>query len=170
MRFRCDTCGRVHDGTAGIGFSAPAYYESLPEAERGARCQLDADTCILDNAHFFVRGCLEVPVEGQSEPFIWGVWVTLSARNFARFRELLAVPRRAHEGPWFGWFSNRIQGYPDTLNLKAKVLLRDGNERPLIELEHTEHLFAREQRSGITMERVRELLQFVLHPPNTPAA
>ena len=58
---------------------------------------------------------------------------------------------------WFGWFSNRLNGYPDTLNLKCQVRPRDGRQRPHIELESTEHPLALEQRNGITFDRLLEI-------------
>ena len=60
-------------------------------------------------------------------------------------------------GPWFGWFSNRLKGYPETLNLKCQVRPRSGRQRPLIELEPTEHPLAVEQRDGITIDRLLEI-------------
>ena len=60
-------------------------------------------------------------------------------------------------GPWFGWFSNRLKGYPETLNLKCQVRPRSGRQRPLIELEPTDHPLAVEQRDGITLDRIFEI-------------
>ena len=39
---------------------------------------LTSDDCVIDGTAFFVRGCIEIPVHGQADPFIWGVWVSLS--------------------------------------------------------------------------------------------
>jgi hypothetical protein len=64
-----------------FGAEAPLYYYFIPEAERSARCKLTTNTCIVDGEHFFVRGSLEIPVHDADEPFIWGVWVSLSPRN-----------------------------------------------------------------------------------------
>jgi hypothetical protein len=64
-------------------------------------------------------------------------------------------------GPWFGWFSNRLKGYPDTLNLKCNVQPQDGRQRPLIRLQDPQHPLAIEAREGITFERLREI--FSLH-------
>jgi len=37
---------------------------------------------------------------------------------------------------------------------------------PVIEFEHTDHPLAVEQRTGITMARVREIAATLLHPPS----
>lgn len=34
------------------------------------RFQLTDDTCIMDDEHFFVRGCIEIPVIDSPEPFM----------------------------------------------------------------------------------------------------
>jgi hypothetical protein len=89
FRFKCGGCGEWHEGMPGFGASAPLHYYSIPEAERAARCELTADTCVVDGESFFVRGCIEIPVHGANEPFIWGAWVSLSPGNFQQFAGLL---------------------------------------------------------------------------------
>jgi hypothetical protein len=166
--YRCRRCGEEHDDLPlHYGFEAPAYWYGVPEAERARRCLLSSDQCIIDDEHFFVIGNLELPVGGAEERFSWDVWVSLSARNFARACELWQRPGRESEPPYFGWLSTDIPGYPRTLNLKTMVHTRPVGVRPRIELEPTDHPLAVEQREGITWERVREIAEVVLHgaPP-----
>ncbi len=63
------------------------------------------------------------------------------------------------EGAFFG----AIFGYPETLSLKTHVHLRALNQRPFTELELTDHPLAVEQRNGITMARVWEIVEPLLH-------
>ena len=168
MQYVCSTCGERHEGVPGLSSPAPLYYYSIPERERAVRCRLDSDTCVVDEAFFFVRGCLEVPILDESEPFIWGVWVSLSHKNFDTFLRHFQDEQRSHEGPYFGWLSASLRGYPETENLKTMVHLRDHAQRPFIELEPTRHPLAVEQRTGIPIERVGEILSTYLH--DTPAA
>ena len=51
---------------------------------------------------------------------------SLNEKHFFHFQELLAVTKRSHHGPFFGWLSSQIRIYPDTMNLKTQVHLRDG--------------------------------------------
>ena len=53
--------------------------------------------------------------------------------------------------------------YPSTENLKTRVHLRDDGVRPYIELEPTDHPLAVEQRNGITVDRVAEILAYYEH-------
>ncbi len=141
-----------------LGAEAPLYYYGIPEAERETRCQLSSDTCIVDDEHFFIRGCLEISVLGETDPFVWGVWVSLSRASFDRFVACFEDQKRSHIGPFFGWLSAALPGYPDTENLKTHAHLRDGGIRPYIELEPTDHPLAVEQRDGITADRVAEIV------------
>lgn len=65
----------------------------------------------------------------------YGAWVSLSKASFDRTSELWLDPRRVEEPPTFGWLSNSIPGYPETLNLKTSIHSRLVGFRPLIELE-----------------------------------
>jgi hypothetical protein len=168
LQYVCATCGERHERISGLSAAAPLYYYSVPEAERSRRCRLDPDVCVIDGEFFFVRGCLEVPILGESDPFVWGVWVSLARESFETFLALYPEAHRSHAGPFFGWLSAALRGYPDTENLKTRVHLRDHGQRPAIELEPTEHPLAVEQRSGIRVERVGEILAAHLH--GTPAA
>lgn len=77
--------------------------------------------------------------------------------------ELRHDPKLLDEPPYFGWLSNSIDLYPDTLNLKMNVHSKDIGQRPHLLLEATDHPLAIEQRAGITMERVREIAERSLH-------
>lgn len=119
---------------------------------------LSEDFCVLNAQHFFVRCVLELPILGSGGQSMGvGVWSTLSEKHFRRYVETFDSGEQDGLGPWFGWFSNRLTGYPDTLNLKCQVHPRAGRQRPWIELEPTEHPLSREQREGVTLDRVLEI-------------
>lgn len=147
-----------------FGAEAPDYYYGVPDGERAARCKLTSDTCSIDDTHFFVRGCLDVPVHGAQEAFSWGVWVSLSDTSFRTFEDYYDRSQRSHIGPFFGWLSVELKPlYPSTLSLKTSVRLRDDGLRPLIELEPTDHPLAIEQRAGITVDRLAEIYAHHVH-------
>ncbi|WP_412543093.1 DUF2199 domain-containing protein [Longispora sp. K20-0274] len=75
------------------------------------------------------------------------------------------VPGREAEPPYFGWLSTELGLYtPSTINLKTNLHTRPVGQRPLIELEPTDHPLAVEQRCGITRARVQEFAESLLHP------
>ena len=162
--FHCATCGKRHDHLPmEFGADAPAFYNSIPKVERESRCELNEDLCVIDDEFFFIRGCLDLPVIDHDEPFVWGVWVSLSKDSIKRCYEIRDQEGRESESPFFGWLSTTLPLYPETLNLKTHVHTRPIGTKPFIELEPTDHPLAVEQREGITMDRVREIAARLLH-------
>ena len=127
------------------------------------RCDLGTDDCVIDGSAFFIRGCVEIPVKGERDPFIWGVWVSLSRDSHAKWVRYFGELKRSHVEPIFGWLNTRLKPYPDTINLKTLARLRDNGVRPYIELEPTNHPLAIEQREGISVERVAEIYALIMH-------
>jgi hypothetical protein len=162
--FSCRSCGQFHgDLPMHYGAEAPIQWYSIAPHEVERRGLLSRDQCIIDDQFFFVVGNLEIPVIGSEERFSWDVWVSLSDRNFARACELWEQPGRELEPPYFGWLSTALPGYPETVNLKTMVQTREVGRRPSVKLEPTDHPLAVEQREGITMARVQEIAELVLH-------
>ncbi|WP_408022801.1 DUF2199 domain-containing protein [Streptacidiphilus fuscans] len=126
---------------------------------------LSSDQCVIKAQHFFVKGMIEIPVIGSDQVFSWGVWISLSRDNFARALNVWETPGRESEPPYFGWLTTALSIYaPNTLNLKTNLHTRRVGQRPFVELEPTDHPLAVEQRTGITLDRVREIAESVLHP------
>ena len=124
---------------------------------------VSVNVCSIDDNDFFIRGCLDIPVIGSADTFSWGVWCSVSRVNFATYREVFDEPLQSHVGPFFGWFSVRLPGYPDTLNLKVMAHLRDQRMRPAFELEESGHPLSIECRQGISAERLQEIYEANLH-------
>lgn len=165
--WRCGSCDEVHHGLAySFAYTAPDAWFGLSWWRR-RRSNLQSDTCEIDRTHFFIRGLIEIPVQGGDEPvFSWNIWTSLSRDNFHRATEHWYDPERVHEPPYFGWLSVELAPtYPTTTNLKINVHTRELGVRPYLELEPTDHPLAVEQREGITVERVRKLNELLLHRP-----
>ncbi|MHA7818334.1 MAG: DUF2199 domain-containing protein [Erythrobacter sp.] len=161
--FSCQACGERHDGMPALAADAPLYYYAIPEEEREERCSLDTELCVVDGEFYFVRSNILIPVHGIDEPFMWGVWVSLSRDNIDQYRDHFEDPDRARLGPYFGWLSASFLVYPDSENLKTMVHVQPPDERPHIELEPTSHPLAVEQREGISQERLAEIYATYLH-------
>jgi hypothetical protein len=167
--FVCGKCGQYHaELPMDFGADAPAPYYAIPEAERPTRCDLTSDLCIIDAEHFFIRGCLEIPVADGPRPFVWSVWTSLSKQNFkravvgnTRTRKRAAIFRLALH------IAAALPRYPPSEDARSFPPLR---QRPFVELEPTDHPLAVEQRHGITMDRVREIAEALLHGGEKPAS
>ena len=164
FQFKCTKCAEWHTGLPDLAFDAPYYYEQLSEEQKLSIAIKTDDTCSIDNEDFFVRGVIRIPIIGSDTDFAWGAWVSLSPANFQRYLELFEAVDRVESGPYFGWLSNRLPGYPDTLALKTHVHLQPYPQRPEIELEHTDHPLAVHQRNGLHVEVLQATVESALHP------
>ena len=159
----CDVCGETHHGLFDLACGKPAHWPGTEDKAPNSALDLSGnflseDFCVLEGRHFFVRATLQLPIRGSGgQQFGFGVWTTLSRLNFERYIETFDNGEQDGLGPWFGWFSNRLEGYPDTLSLKCQVHPMSGRQRPRVELEPTNHPLAVEQQSGVTFDRVLEL-------------
>lgn len=162
--WKCSRCGALHETIPDcFAFDEPDYWGSRKKWPAPKGCSFNKDYCVIDDAHFFIKAVLEIPILGTLDVFTFGVWSTLSEANFKREKKLASDASRVSEPPYFGWFSNRIWQYPDTLNLKCNLHSRSPGLRPRIELEPTDHLLSVEHRNGITEARFRELSEQCLH-------
>lgn len=64
-----------------------------------------------------------------------------------------------NEKPFFGWLNASLLLYPSTINLKTRLHLRPIPTVPFVELEPTDHPLAIEQRQGMPIARVIEVVQ-----------
>ncbi|WP_081898994.1 DUF2199 domain-containing protein [Herbidospora cretacea] len=163
LDFFCSCCGDRHDGLPlSYGTEAPDYWK--PGMEDPPHNVLSSDQCVIGGRAFFIRGLIEIPLVDADDVFTWNVWVSLSHQNFVRALEFWEIPGRESEPPYFGWLSTELPIYsPSTINLKTNLHTRPIGERPVIELEPTDHPLAVEQRTGITLDRARQIAEFLLH-------
>lgn len=161
--FTCSCCGKVHEGAPGFSYAAPQPFEELPELEK-QKAHLDTDTCWYqegEEIHRFIRVCLEIPIHGFTDPFIWGVWVSLSEKSFNRYLETWKDP--VESDSYFGWLCNGLPFYPDTRALKTNVRPRRGGIRPFVELQPSEHALVQDYLNGISVARAQEIAEQVMH-------
>jgi hypothetical protein len=163
FQFRCSCCDEIHEGVPTFGFDAPAIADWIPPAEREKRVELGTDDCVVDGERFLVRGCLEIAVQGEQDPFIWGVWVDLSKRDFEQWAEAFPLDERKHIGPFAGFLGSRLPCYPDTFNHHVVMHLRDKGTRPFVEVTRSDHPLHIEQCGGITHDRLVDIYETVMH-------
>jgi len=167
LKYKCSGCGQVHEGIPHVVCKAPCYYDGASPEDREKNFKLTSDTCVMkegDDTHYFVRAAMLMPIRGTDVQFGWGIWVSLSEKNFNRYLALRTDEEIAAEPAYFGWFANNIgEDYPDATRLKCRVDLQPGNKRPLVTLEPTEHPLSREQREGMSVEQVAKILSSLEH-------
>ncbi|MCH8620516.1 DUF2199 domain-containing protein [Undibacterium sp. TS12] len=162
--FQCTTCGEFHEGyPLCYGPPAPQLWFNIPEAEREQRCLLSPEVCMVDDDHYFVLGCVEIPIIDSDDMFVWLAWVSLSKENFVRTHELWEEQGRENEPPYFAWFSSALPYETTTLHLKAKLHTRPVGERPCIELQECDHPLYLQQKQGISWAEVQSLAMRLMH-------
>ncbi len=158
MGFRCEQCGREHDGLPmDVGFEQPADYFSVPARQRKRRCEATPDWCVIDGRRFYVRGCLYVPVPEAGDEFAWGLWARVARRSFRRYVDFFGADG-SREPPFRGRVSCEPHGYEGLDGHKLLVWLGPEGDRPTFTLEPSKHLLYREHKDGITLHRVQEIL------------
>ncbi|MBE1162455.1 DUF2199 domain-containing protein [Dyella acidiphila] len=165
LTYTCSCCGETHAGSPSFGYKAPHYYDLLSDEDKTQTAELDDDICVIgtdEQCDRFVRAILEVPILGSVEPFLWGVWVSLSEASFKRY--LMTWDEPDESDSYFGWFSNRLPHYPDTLNLKTSVRPRKGGLRPCLVLEQSDHPLAMHFHQGLSAEEAQQIAERVMHP------
>ena len=164
FHFQCKCCDQVHEGVPTFGFDEPSIVHWIDPEEREKRVELGSDDCVVDGKRFLVRGCIEIPVNGEDDPFIWGAWVDVSQSDFERWSDAFGLEQRAHIGPFAGYLGNLLPCYPDTFNLHVVMHLRNNGIRPLIKISPSEHPLHVEQCRGMSQERLVEIYERVMHP------
>lgn len=161
---RCPACGIIHQGVFDLAIGAPNHWTdpATPRSNEDLDLHgnfLSSDFCVLGGEDFFIRCVLEIPLLGTGDPssFAFGVWASLSEANFHLYLQMFDQDDPPLAGPWFGWFCNRLLGYPDTLGLKTLVHPRGGGQRPTLQMEPTDHPLAQDQRHGMSFDRLMEV-------------
>ena len=158
MSYQCGICGETHDGLPDIGFKWPDPYFGVPEAERDSRIRGTVDTCVIDDEDYFIRGVILIPVHEEDGAFGIGVWVSQKRENFEQY---LANFDSADIGPFFGWLSNRIPFYePETWALKTMARFQGNNQRPLIDVEPSDHPLYVDYSEGISLDRAWQYIHW----------
>lgn len=166
--FKCSCCGETHEGSPSIGYRMPDQYASLSEEQQATTGTLSEDLCTItheDGVDRFIRAVLEVPIHGVEEPFLWGVWVSLSEKSFNRYLETYDDP--VEGDGFFGWVCNEIPGYPFDESRPADVRVQLGRRRPRVVLHRADDErdpLVIDQVHGISIARAQEIAEQVFHP------
>lgn len=177
LRWKCDSCEEWHYGPClDFSYRAPVFWtEENDTANDVARFGphlkelpenlLTEDVCILNGEHYFIRGLIYLPIIGTKETFRWGVWGSLSRENFEKFLATIDSPTRGELPPMFSWLSSWIEEYDDGSDIKMYAHIQKPPDRPIFELEPTDHPLSQEHHHGITPERVKEIMMRRLNLP-----
>src|SRR5438445_186927 len=128
FRFTCTSCRRAVRFTKAFRLLALIHL----------CCISFSHPSLAKTGRFLVRGCLEVPVIGEQDPFVWGVWIDIGESDYQTFASAFGPCHRSHFGPFAGYLGNSLPTYPDTMNLVVVMHLRDHGIRPLVQVSSTD--------------------------------
>ncbi len=166
--FKCSTCGEVHDELPALGFSSPIYYDTLNEKDKKEIAELSSDFCIItheDQTDRFIRTTLTLPINAVCEDLDYGIWVSLSEKNFNEYKS--EFKDNIEGKTYFGMISNEIPDYKEsTLGLHVNVNTRSDGMRPEVSVHRIEHDLISDLENGISIgeaekrvERMKKTLQ-----------
>ena len=165
--FRCARCGEIHEGSPSFAFEAPDYYSRLDNEQKALYGWIDSDLCTVtfeDHTDYFIRALLEIPIHGVNEPFLWGIWVSVSPKSYEQYIETCDAP--AQGDGFFGWVANAVPWYPAAGHLASNVSLQPDGNRPLLDLHSggvDDHPLIQDQQNGISIAKAQEIAEFLLH-------
>jgi hypothetical protein len=159
LGFTCTICGRFHeDELLDVRAALPEEIFELSEDDRRRLATIDPSgdfASLLADRHF-VRALIEIPLPVEERCFGWGVWVRLTRDDLAEVAERWTDPAAAGSA-YAGWLATDLPAYGPTRELPGSIRLGAVDELPGFELSDPSHPLAVEQRSGISLERAREL-------------
>ena len=167
FQFKCSCCGEVHKGIPTFGAQLPIAAFYIPKEEREQRVDAGDSDCVIDEQYYFLRGCIEISVEGFNDPFIWGAWMSIRKEDFVEYITCPDDKDRSCLGPYYGYLSGHFLPYKeDCEDLRLIMYPREEGTRPYLELEKTDHPLSLEQHNGITAKRVAEIYETMAHRKN----
>jgi hypothetical protein len=166
MKYVCSVCGKVHDEWPALAFDSPTAYNVLSEKLKKNIGELSSDFCIVrhpEQTDRYIRGTLTIKVIDHCENLDYGVWISLSEKNFQDYSDNHG--NTDHEAKYFGWLSNDIPEY-EIADIPTTVFTRHDGLRPeIIPHEDFDHDLVRDYYNGITKfvaeKRINEMLRIV---------
>ena len=166
--FKCSSCDEIHEGSPSVGYKMPDQYASLSDQQKASMGTLSPDFCTItheEGTDYFVRAILEIPIHGVEEPFLWGVWVSLSKKSYQRYWDTYDNP--VEGDGFFGWVCNTPKEYPTDAVRPADVRVQFGRQRPKVVLHRSEcehDPMVIDQVNGISVARAQQIAERTWHP------
>ena len=165
MSFHCSICGKLHEERPAIGFLSPHYYHILSEEEKASIATLSEDFCIIeynDQTDRFIRAVLSMPIKDSEDTMDYGVWVSLSEKNFEYYMDHFMDDLESET--FFGYLCSSIPGYENTLSLKTNVVCGPVGQRPQVypHQSQSDNVFIKDCIEGISKEEADRRIHLVL--------
>jgi hypothetical protein len=152
MKYTCENCGKEHEDWPALTFNSPHYYHILSNEEKETIATIDLDFCTIkrsDHTDRFIRVTLAQKVNDHCADLEYGLWVSLSEKSFNDYSD--NYNNDSHQAGYFGYLSNYVPGYSNTLSIHMNVNTQSANQRPYIEPHQSfDHPFVKDYYNGIS--------------------
>ena len=162
FRFKCGSCDNLHEGKPALACQVPDALLRVHPAERAERVRLNSDLAVLDDKQFFIRVCMDTPIQGSDEFFNWGFWVEVSEADFVRY--IKADETGETCASFNATLANTLPFYEESRGVPVLVRPQEEGLRPLVEPTDERSDFARQFRTGMPLNTAHAYIALVLHP------
>ena len=157
-RWRCNCCGEDYEGLpTDLAFDPPFTWESFREAG-GKDTHIDDDFCALfyenGSVDRFIRCIMTFHVHELGNDFRLGVWVSVSENSWNVYAKGFNTGVYGVHG-CFGYLMHEIPEFPGSALLHLDVHFRDGQLRPEVFLQDSDHPLVAVQREGVSVTQVQ---------------
>lgn len=163
-QYRCSTCGQVHDELPAFGFRTPYHYDILSDEAKKTIAEISDDFCIIRHpgqTDRFIRATLTIPINDACEDLDYGIWVSLSEKNFNEY--LSEFHDYTSEKTYFGTICNKIPAYAEsTIGLPVNVVTSPEGLRPELVPHQSKHALVDDWEKGITIEAAENRVEWML--------
>ena len=153
--WRCVGCGDTHNGLPDLGAAYPDVVGVPKEVEPNSALRMDGnflseDFCVMKGKSFLIRTVLKFPIQGREDEFGFGVWSTLSRKNFDIYVENFDDGFAAYEEvQWTSWFMTNLSYFTETFSSKTWVIPQPNRQRPQVLFMVDGHPITSLQRKGL---------------------
>jgi hypothetical protein len=155
---KCPCCGKeIESCEMDVAFALPDVIHALPADQRAVRARTHSDLCSLDDARYFIRGVVYVPVKQLVTLFGWGVWAEVSPAVYLRYREIYDQDGSG-EPPAAGVLANTPPGYA-AMEQPLAIHFGPPDQRPVFKPTPTDSDFYREYVEGLPVEKWHRIIE-----------
>ncbi|RKE82558.1 DUF2199 domain-containing protein [Chryseobacterium sp. AG363] len=131
-KYICQCCGEEKEDWPAIAYNAPYFYYCLSEEEL-KNTELTSDVCVVEDpedTHRFIRTVLVQEVTDDCRDLDYGIWVSLSEKNFNEYVE--NYDNKEFEAEYFGWLSTYLPDYEFEESVPTTVVVNNSIGRPFV--------------------------------------
>jgi hypothetical protein len=163
------SCGEKHAGMFPINILHPIGWPGSKDYEPDAALRMEGDFlsanyCVREGKYFSMRVRLPLQIKGSGAwAFVFTCWASLNRVDFEGYLAAVGSGKLNSKARAPARLVNRLSGFENTFSLMGTAFQQEDGGAPLLLLHgpqpdnSADHLILKEQREGITLDRMFEL-------------